>query len=66
MGMHDVPSGPMDYLFIYSKDTNDYILINLDIFATVQSLKNEMNLINSCQAHLSAKCASNIEFIRKK
>ena len=43
MGVHDDPSGPMDYLFIFSKDTNDYILINLGIFSTVHSLNNDMS-----------------------
>ena len=56
----------MDYLFIYSKDTTGYILMNLDIFTTVHRRMKDMDLIDSCRAHLLSKCASNIEFIRKK
>ena len=34
-------------------------------FATVDSLMNNANLTDSCQAHLPVQCASNIEFIRQ-
>ena len=43
----------------------DY-LINLKIFATIHSLMNETNLIDSCQAHLHVQYASNMELIRQK
>ena len=35
-------------------------------FATVHSLMNDTNLIDSCQAHLPVLYASNIEFLRQK
>ena len=38
----------------------------LDFFSTVHSLMNYRNLIDSCQAHLPAQCASNTELIRQK
>ena len=41
-------------------------LMNLKIFATVHSLMNYTNLIDSCQAHLPVHYSSNIEFIRQK
>ena len=41
-------------------------LMNLEIFATVHSLMNDINLFDSCQAHLPVQYASNIEFIRQK
>ena len=40
--------------------------VNLYIFATVYSLMNDINLIDSCQAHLPMQYASNIEFIPQK
>ena len=39
--------------------------MQLKIFETVHSLMNYMNLIDSCQAHLSVQNASNIELIRQ-
>ena len=36
------------------------------IYATVHILMNNINLIDSCQAHFSVQYASNIEFIRQK
>ena len=41
-------------------------LMNLLIFATFHSLMKDVNLIDSCQAHLPAQCALNIKFIRQK
>ena len=35
-------------------------------FAAVHSLMNDMNLIDSCQAHLPVQYVSNIKFIRLK
>ena len=40
--------------------------MNLKIFATVHSLMNDINLIDSCQAHLPVQYTSNIKFIRQK
>ena len=41
-------------------------LMTLKIFATVHSLMNYTNLIDSCQAHLSVKYTSKIKLIRHK
>ena len=41
-------------------------LINLLIFATVHSLMNYINLIDSCQADLPVQYASNIQLISQK
>ena len=41
-------------------------IMNLQMFATVHSLSNYTNLIDSCQAHLPAQHASNIELICQK
>ena len=57
-------SGVMaQYLHFWSKP-----LMNLKIFATVHSLMNytNLNLIDSCQAHLPVQYASYIEFILQK
>ena len=51
----------LKYLHFQSKP-----LMNLLIFATVHSLMNEINLIDSWQAYLPVQYASNIEFIRQK
>ena len=40
-------------------------LMNLYIFAIFNSCMNVINLIDSCQAHLSIQYALNIEFIRQ-
>ena len=49
------------YLHFQSKP-----LMILDIFATVQSLMNNIHLIDSYQSHLHVQYASNIEFIRQE
>ena len=41
-------------------------LMNLKIFATVRSLMNYANKIDSCQAHLPVQYSSNIELIGQK
>ena len=41
-------------------------LVNLYFFATVHSLMNHTNLIDSCQAHLPVQHASTIKLIRQK
>ena len=41
-------------------------LMNLQIFATVNSLMKDINLIHSCQAHLPVQYASYNKFIRQK
>ena len=41
-------------------------LMNLYIFATVHSLMNYTNLIDSCQAHLPVQYTLNIELSRQK
>ena len=43
-----------------------YIKQSFKIFATVHSLMNDINLIDSCQTHLPMQYALNIEFICKK
>ena len=39
--------------------------MNLEIFATVHRVMKDINLIDSCQAHLSMQCKSKIEFIAR-
>ena len=48
-------------IFTFSK-----LVMNLQIFATIYSLMNDINLIDSCQAHLPVQYAWNIEFICQK
>ena len=50
-----------EYLHFQSKP-----FINLKIFATVHCLMKDINLIDSCQAHLPVQYASGIEFICQK
>ena len=40
--------------------------MKLKIFENVQSLMNNINLIDSCKAHLPMQNTSKIEFIRQK
>ena len=40
--------------------------MNLEFFATVHKLMKDMDMIDSCQSHLSVQYASNNEFNRKK
>ena len=56
---------PQDkFILIYLHFQSKY-LINLQIFATIHSLMNNTNLIDSCQAHLPVQHTLNIEFIRQ-
>ena len=48
-------------IFTFSKQA----LMNFKMFATVHSLMNDPNLIDSYQAHLPVQFASNIELIRQ-
>ena len=59
-------------LYIYYKATTVYLhfrsnpLMNFKIFATIHSLMNDTNLIDSCHSHLSVRNAWNVELIRQK
>ena len=58
--------GPLVYFHIFIRLKESKTIMNLKSFATIYSLMKDMNLIDSCQAHLLVKCALNIKFIRQK
>ena len=60
-----VDVAPSKLIFIYLHFGSNP-LMNLLIFATVHSLMNNTNLIDSCQAHFPVQYTSNIDLICQK
>ena len=56
----------MNVLFYLSYDNIYIFKESLKFFATVHNLMKDINMIDSCQAHLDVKYHSNIKFIPQK
>ena len=63
--VHDIKFGNIAVMLIHLHFQNKP-LMNLKIFATIHSLRNDIDFIDSCQAHLHVQDAWNIEFIHQK